>query len=88
MTHAQNQSSPLPEFGKVLEAFREISQPKDLITIVEASERRKTHLILVVRRLAARTGADVGDLIQLGEGELDAIRIRLSQQLTGAQVAA
>jgi hypothetical protein len=76
------------EFGKVLEVFPEISQPPDLLTIVEASERRKTHLLLVVRRLAKRTETDIGEIIHLSEGELHALRIRLSQHLTGALVAA
>jgi DNA polymerase beta thumb len=64
------------EFGKVLEAFREISQPQDLITILEASERRQVHLARVVLRLAARTGIAVGDISRLPEGELDALRMR------------
>ena len=76
------------EFGKVLETFREISQPQDLITIVEAADRRKTHLLRVVQRLAKRTETDVGDVTNLGEGELHALRIRLSQKLTGARMAA
>lgn len=70
------------EFGKVLEAFREISQPQDLITILEAAERRQSHLVRVIRRLATRTQTEVGDIDQLGEGELNAPRLRLSQQLS------
>jgi len=76
------------EFGKVLEAFREISQPQDLITIVEVADRRKAHLLRVVQRLAKRTETDIGDIFHLSEGELHALRLRLSQHLTGALVAA
>lgn len=76
------------EFGKVLEAFREISQPQDLIMIVDAADRRKSHLCRVVQRLAQRTETEIGYIADLSEDELDALRIRLSQQLNGARMAA
>jgi hypothetical protein len=75
------------EFAKVLEAFREISRPPDLLTIVEAADTRKRHLRLVIGRVAAKAGADVGNIDHLTEGELDALRLRLSHQLVEARAA-
>lgn len=69
------------EFVKVLDVFRAISRPVDLLSGVEAESLRKAHLIIVVRRLATRLGSKILDADRLDASQLEGIRLRLSRQL-------
>jgi hypothetical protein len=76
------------EFANVIDAFRAISRPTDLLSRVEDETRRKAHLLFVVRRLANRLGRKILDVDRLDATVLDHLRLRLSRQVASQRIAA
>jgi hypothetical protein len=69
------------EFGKVLEAFRAISNPADLFSELDAIIRRKQRLICSIQCSALKLNVIVVATIKQPIEELEAIRVGLSRQL-------
>ena len=52
------------EFGKVLDVFRAISSPRDLLSQIEATDSRKRQLIFSIRRTAQKLKIDVAAVVE------------------------
>jgi len=76
------------DFSKVLNAFREVSKPADLLSQIEAIDGRKQLLIFSIQRAARKLSLDVIVAAAQPIGELEAIRVSLSRQLAQRKSAA